>query len=54
MYIMKNAQGNTLVWKTSKSLDINEGEKFIIIGTIKGHDTYDGIKQTILTRCKIS
>ena len=54
MYIMKNAQGNTLVWKTSKSLDVNEGEKFIITGTIKGHDTYDGIKQTILTRCKIS
>ena len=54
IYIMKNEQGNVLVWKTSKSLDINEEEKFIITGTIKEYNTYDGIKQTILTRCKIS
>ena len=51
---MKNEQGNVLVWKTSKSLNINEEEKFIITGTVKEFNAYDGIKQTILTRCKIS
>jgi hypothetical protein len=51
---MKNEQGNVLVWKTSKSLNIEEGEKFTIIGTVKEFNTYDGTKQTILTRCKIS
>ena len=54
MYMMKNEQGNVLVWKTSKSLDINEGESFIITGTVKEYNMYDGTKQTILTRCKIS
>ena len=54
IYIMKNKQGNVLVWKTSKSLNIDEGEKFTITGTVKEYNTYDGTKQTILTRCKIS
>ena len=54
IYIMKHEQGNVLVWKTSKSLNIDEEEKFTIIGTVKEYNTYDGIKQTILTRCKIS
>ena len=54
IYIMKNEQGNVLVWKTSKSIDVDEGEKFTIFGTIKEYDTYNGTKQTIITRCKIS
>lgn len=53
IYIMKNKLGNELVWRTSKSLSISEGESFIIIGTVKGHDEYNGTKQTVLTRCKI-
>ena len=54
IYIMKNEQGNVLVWKTSKCLGIDEGEQFTIAGTIKEYNTYNGVKQTILTRCKIS
>ena len=54
IYIMKNECGRVLVWKTSKSIDVNEGEKFTISGTIKEYDTYNGTKQTIITRCKIS
>jgi hypothetical protein len=42
--------GNALVWKTGSNFE--EGKKYKIKGTIKGHDTYKDEKQTQLTRCK--
>ena len=42
--------GNVLVWKTGSSFE--EGKKYKIKGTIKGHDTYKDEKQTQLTRCR--
>lgn len=43
------------VWKTSKALEIDEnGIKCQIEGKIKEHSEYKGIKQNILTRCKIT
>ena len=51
--IMEDEDGNVYVWKTSaKSLD--EGETYKVRGTIKAHNEYKEIKQTILTRCAIS
>ena len=47
-------EGNTLVWKTGKSLDFEEGKEVSITGTVKSHDEYRGEKQTQLIRCKIS
>lgn len=50
-----DAEGNVLVWKTSSGIyDIMTGSKVQIKGTIKAHDEYNGVKQTILTRCKIT
>ena len=43
--------GNTLVWKASR---YQECEPKHITGTVKDHKEYDGEKQTILTRCKLS
>ena len=44
---------NIFVWFTSKELSIAIGENVTLTGTVKEHKTYKGIKQTILTRCKI-
>lgn len=48
--------GYTFIWKTSKLLsdDIKEGDVITIAGTIKEHSEYNGIEQTVLTRCKVA
>lgn len=48
--------GHTFIWKTSKFMcdEINEGDTITISGTIKEHSEYNGIKQTVLTRCKVA
>lgn len=51
LYKFVTADNNVLVWKASKSY---EGEPKRITGTVKDHKEYDGEKQTILTRCKIT
>ena len=45
---------NVLVWMTSSCKDIEVGEEFFLTGTVKEHKIYKGVKQTILSRCKIS
>lgn len=51
VYKFSDANGNTLVWKTSCQ-DIQEGKRYKVTGTVKSHDEYKGEKQTALTRCK--
>lgn len=51
LYIMVDADGN--VYKTFYSgykISMNEDETYIVKGTIKAHDEYNGQKQTMLTR----
>ena len=40
----------TFIWKTSKYC---ESGKYNVIGTIKEQSLYNGVKQTILTRCRL-
>lgn len=51
IYKFKDANGNTVVWKSSSSKEIPESG--IVTGTVKEHEEYDGIKQTIILRAKI-
>ena len=63
-YVFKTDDGCTLVWKTSGTLgewdkkDRNlwispeEGDRIKIKGTIKAHEEYNNVNQTILTRVK--
>jgi len=46
--------GNVFIWKSSKYIEVDQGQKVKIKGTIKDHSEYAGAKQTILTRCKIA
>ena len=47
------SDGNTVVWKTSKEMDFEE-KTYLIKGTVKEHKEYNGDKETVLVRCKIS
>ena len=52
IYEFKDANGNTVVWKSSSSKDIPESG--VVAGTVKAHEEYDGIKQTVILRAKIT
>lgn len=54
-YIVKmiTPEGNQIVWKTG-SWEPKAGTKATIKGTIKKQDEYRGVKQTELTRCKVT
>ena len=51
LYKFVTTDDNVLVWYASKGFD---GEPIKITGTVKDHKEYDGEKQTVLTRCKIT
>ena len=54
LYKFIDASGNVLVWFTSSYLDdklIETAKK--LMGTVKSHGLRDGVKQTVLTRCKL-
>lgn len=46
--------GNEAVWFASKNPDVSVGDAVVLAGSVKKHDTYKGVKQTTLTRCKLS
>lgn len=49
---MIDDDGNLFVWfATTQSLDV--GKECKMSGTVKAHKEYQGIKETILTRCKV-
>lgn len=52
IYEFKDANGNTVVWKSSSGKDIPESGT--VTGTVKAHEEYDGIKQTVILRAKIT
>ena len=52
IYEFKDASGNTVVWKSSSSKDIPESGT--VTGTVKAHEEYDGIKQTVILRARIT
>lgn len=54
VYKIIGENGNVYTWKTGKFIDDEESANISIIGTIKAHTEFRGIKQTELTRCRIA
>jgi hypothetical protein len=52
LHIMTDPNGNRLTWKSSSTV-LDTGKLLTIKATVKGHEEYKGIRQTILTRCQI-
>lgn len=53
LHTFKDEQGNVFTWKTGNCIEADYDTKMKITGTIKEHGDYKGIKQTVLTRCKV-
>jgi len=49
---MEDEAGNVYVWKTV-SQKLVEGATYLIDGTVKAHNEFNGVPQTVLARCKI-
>lgn len=52
LYKFTTIDGNVLVWFASSWIDPENVHK--VRGTVKDHTERDGIKQTVLTRCKVA
>lgn len=50
---MRDASGNMLTWFATSSHGLRKGDTALIKGTVKKHDEYKGVKQTVLTRCTV-
>jgi hypothetical protein len=54
IYRLVDEGGRTFTWfSTNGALGDDTGAKFRIKGTVKGHEEYQGTKQTVLTRCSV-
>ncbi len=49
---MQDEQGNLYTWFTQVG-DMKQGEEYTLKGTVERHQEYKGIKETVLTRCKV-
>jgi len=45
--------GNEYVWFASGSKSYTVGKKYNVVGTVKAHNVFKGVKQTIINRCRI-
>lgn len=50
LYKFTDAQGNVYIWYASRGIETHDG--MTLKGTVKDHNERDGVKQTVLTRCK--
>lgn len=53
IYRFIEGSGNRVTWFSSKNAELKTGETYKVKATVKKHDTYKGMKQTIVTRCAV-
>lgn len=50
LYRFTDELGNVYIWFASRTIDVQDN--MILKGTVKDHSERDGVKQTVITRCK--
>lgn len=53
LYVFNDNEGRTFTWFSGTYQKVEKGDKLKIKATIKEHKEYNGINQTVLTRCKL-
>ena len=53
IYIFTDDNGNILIWNTTAVVQVEEGKRYQLKGTVADHKEYAGDKQTALKRCKV-
>jgi hypothetical protein len=51
MHLLQDSAGNRFVWKTASDR-LETGATYKVKGTVKAHDSYKNVQQTVLSRCK--
>lgn len=51
LYRFVDKENNDFIWITGISVEVDKVKS--VIGTVKEHSEYNGVKQTVLTRCKV-
>ncbi|MGN1209718.1 MAG: hypothetical protein ACI4SV_05405, partial [Duodenibacillus sp.] len=52
LYKFTDESGNVFIWYASRGIEVEDG--MTLKGTVKDHNERDGVKQTVITRCKIA
>ena len=50
---IRSTEGNVFTWFASGWQNLAKGDRVKVRGTVKKHDEYKGVKQTVLSRCKV-
>lgn len=50
LYKFTDEHGNVFIWYASRGIEVKDG--MTLKGTVKDHNERDGVKQTVITRCK--
>ena len=53
IYRFVSESGNVVKWFTTTDQELRYGDKVVLTGTVKKHGEYQGVQETILTRCKV-
>lgn len=53
LHLFKDENGNVFSWITSSKLEVAEGTLVKLDASVKQHKSYNGVKQTVLTRTKV-
>lgn len=53
LYLFSDADGNKFKWKASRGQGFDEGKTYSGKATVKAHDDYKGIAQTVITRASL-
>ena len=51
LYKFADEAGNVFIWYASRPIELQE--RMTLKATIKAHNERNGVKQTVLTRCKV-
>ncbi|MDN5687860.1 MAG: hypothetical protein L0G94_14480 [Brachybacterium sp.] len=50
---MRDADGHEIVWKTGSLQQVQAGDQISMTGTVKDHDRFRGVDQTVISRAKL-
>ena len=54
IYKFVDAEGNIIIWNTTTYINVEEGKRYRLTGTIAEHKEYKEDKQTVVKRCKVT
>jgi hypothetical protein len=54
VYRFRDTSGNVITWYASRTQKIDLNDQVLLTGTVKKLETWEGINQTVLSRCIVT